>query len=111
MAAWLWALPAMAVAALIVGSIGLAFSPTTGAGAPAGSSPLAVAFSTVIFFGVLELLVGVLLLAAFAGRGPGPGDDGGGGPPPPDDPDTPPWWPSFEADFRRYLQDQNRPVR
>jgi hypothetical protein len=39
-----------------------------------------------------------------------PGDDGGGGPPrDPDDPPPPPWWPDFEAGFRAYVRERERP--
>ena len=39
-----------------------------------------------------------------------PGEDDGGGPPRgPDDPPPPPWWPDFEARFREYAREQDRP--
>ena len=36
-----------------------------------------------------------------------PGDDPDGGQP--DDPPPPPWWPDFEARFREYARDCDRP--
>jgi hypothetical protein len=39
-----------------------------------------------------------------------PGDDSGGGPERgPDEPPPPPWWPDFEARFRDYARDRERP--
>lgn len=39
-----------------------------------------------------------------------PGDDAdGGSPDDPDDPPPPPWWPDFEARFREYARDRDRP--
>ena len=39
-----------------------------------------------------------------------PGDDpDGGSPHDPDDPPPPPWWPDFEARFREYARDRDRP--
>ena len=51
----------------------------------------------------LLLLMGVLLGLLLPRESGPPG--GGGWPPPPDGPGEPPWWPSFEKDFRQHVRE------
>lgn len=61
------------------------------------------------YFWVLAAVTAALAIGAHRLLEP-PGDDdgghGGGGGGPPDG--DPPWWPEFERDFRRYLQERVR---
>lgn len=101
---------------ILIGATG--FASLAASQALRANPAVVMAMGALIPFGVLVLLVSVPLVLALGGGGgsidPGSdGEDGGGGPPPPpDDPDPePPWWPSFEDDFRRYLEDREDPDR
>lgn len=78
---------------------------TAAFGEPDDNTLVSVCLGTSCFFASLSLAIGGLL-SRRAGHDDGPGDGRRPGTPPsapaPRTPVDPPWWPSFERDFREY---------